>query len=227
MTATRHPSYLELDRYQLGVLHEPALAAHVAACEQCRLHLAQVARTPALPAWVEQLDAPPGLTRIRRLPIGPSALFAGVLAAAAALVLFRPATAPTSERGYDTSKGAPSVWVHVQHDGVRSPWDGAPLSPGDQIRLELAPDDFTHVTVFSLGAPGARPTLLFRGGLRPHVRVALDKAWQLDDQPGMERLSVLFARAELSVAAAEKALRERDPDHVRAVELVLTKRVEH
>jgi hypothetical protein len=224
MTSTRHPSYLELDRYSLSSVHDATLARHVDTCAQCRVHLTSVARASSVPAWVSELGAPAvrrGSPRLRSVPV---ALFAGALAAAAALLVFQQPARDVSESAYDTSKGAPSVWVHVQHQGVRSPWDGAPLSPGDQVRLEVAPEEFTHVTVFSIDAHGARPTLLFRGALQPHVRVALDKAWQLDHQPEAERLTVLFARIELSVAAAQQALRERDPALVHAVELTLSKR---
>ena len=227
MTESAHPSYLELDRYSLGSARDLALAKHVESCEQCQVHLRRVSRTSSVPTWVSGLEAQavrPSWPRPRSVEV---AVFAGALAAAAALLVFRQPARDAAESAYDSSKGAPSVWVHVQHEGVRSPWDGAPLSPGDQVRLEVAPEDFTHITVFSLGAHGAPPTLLFRGALRPHVRVALDKAWQLDDQPEPERLTVLLARVELSVAAAQQALRERDPDLVRAIELILPKRAEH
>jgi len=226
MTDTRHPSYLELDRHRLGSACDAALAQHVEACERCRAHLARIGPVSEVPAWVGELGAQavrPGPPRLRSVPV---ALFVGALAAAAALLVLRQPPQPASESAYDTSKGAPSVWVHVQHEGVRSPWDGAPLASGDQVRLEVAPEEFTHVTVFSIGARSTPPTLLFRGALRPHVRVALDKAWQLDAQVEPERLTVLFARVELSVAAAKLALRERDPSLVHAVELVLPKRAE-
>jgi hypothetical protein len=92
-------------------------------------------------------------------------------------------------------------------------------------RTFLAPEEFRHVTVFHVDETSEAPVLLFRGALRPHTRVALDKAWELDAAPRAERLTILFARFELSVLAAHKALRERDPDQVRAIELVLPKRI--
>jgi hypothetical protein len=234
---TEHPSYLELDRRLLAGGAAPELDAHVASCDRCRAHVVEVeaarhvAGSP--PPWLLELAATPSAastvarlggpdTRLRKLTRArtPALLMAAGLACAAAFGLMR---APR-EPAYDTTKGAPSVLVHVQHEGVRSTWDGAPLSAGDQIRLELAPEDFLHVSVFSLAAGPSEPTLLHRGALRPHQRIALDKAWQLDDAPAAERLAVVFAKVELSPAAARKMLKERDPELVRVIELELPKR---
>jgi hypothetical protein len=252
MTAPNHPSYLELDRTAakraseelraadlappLQTAHEAAVDEHLTECESCRAHLAQLAATrqagDALPAWLLALEAqraaagfvaervlPDHAPKLRLRP-WPTALIGTALACAAAFALVR---AP-SEPAYDTTKGAASVWVHVQHEGVRGPWDGAPLTAGDRIRLELAPDRFRHVTVFSVGASDADATLLHRSALRPHVRSALDKAWQLDASGTSERLLVVFARDELSVAAARRMLREPDPKQAQVIELLLPKR---
>jgi len=252
MTAPNHPSYLELDRRaaeraseEPGTLalareqttaRDAALDQHVADCAQCRAHLAALAEarkaSDTLPPWLREIEAQrsapgfvaervvhSGVTRLRRRPLHTTLIGAAVACAAAFALMRGP-----SESAYDTTKGAPSVWVHVQHEGVRCTWDGAPLMAGDQIRLELAPENFRHVTVFSVGASGADPTFLHRAPLRPHARSALDKAWQLDARGTSERLLIVFAKDELSVAAARKMLRERDPEQVQVIELVLPKR---
>lgn len=224
MTPTRHPSHLQLDRYALGAASDAGLRAHVEGCADCRAHLEQVKPVEAVPAWVTQLAARPPLRPRWRAQL-PSLLCAAALASAAAVMVMRAPSEPSepSEPTYDTSKGMPSVWVHVQHDGVRGVWDGMPLTAGDHIRLELAPEQFRHVTVFSTNPP-ATPTLLYRAALRPHVRSALDKAWQLDGRVPVEHLTVVFSRAELSESAARQTLQEHDPDQVYQVELTLPMR---
>ncbi len=214
-----HPSFLELDRHALG-LPAPKTEAHLARCERCRRHLREVARVAderPLPAWLETRGPPRRTERLRARGVLIGAV---AIAAALALAVLRDAPPKTP---YDGRKGAPSAWLHVLREGVARPWDGAPLSTGDRIRLELAPQDFRHVSVFSLPA-GAAPQLLYRGSVPAHARVALPKAWEIDAAPGPERIAIVFARVELSRAAAELTLRERDPAEVWVVELVLPKR---
>lgn len=212
-----HPSYLELDRLALGASDDEALKAHVTGCEACRAHLDAVAPAASVPAWVLRASA----ARPRRIaPWTSGALGVLALAAALALALLRPPREPD----YDTRKGMPSVWVHVQHDDVASPWDGTPLTPGDRIRLEIAPDAYRYVVVFARAADGGAPTLLYRDALAPHRPHVLPKAWRIDDDPRPERLAVVLARYELSAAAALHALRARDPKEIQVLEITLPKR---
>jgi hypothetical protein len=216
MTSTRHPSYLELDRLALRSGGSPELTTHVADCLVCRAYLDSPAPVQTVPPWVEEL-ATPGAPRRWR---APSTAFAVLLASAAAFLLWRQ---PTEHATYGTSKGAPSVLVHVQHEGVHSTWDGAPLMAGDQIRLEVAPEEFSYVSVFLPGEHGEPARLLFQGPVKRHARTPLDKAWQLDAWPADERLTVVFSRAPLTSSEVRRLLAS-PADEGRVIELVLPKR---
>jgi hypothetical protein len=217
MTATRHPSYLELDRLAVGGIASTALRSHVEGCAVCRAHLERVAPAQAVPSWVAERSEHSAAPHPRRLR---AALFGVVLASAAGMLLWR---APTEPAHYDTKKGLPSVLVHVQHRGVHRTWDGAPLEAGDQIRLEVAPEDFRYVSVFGAAAAGQPAPALYRGPVPPHVHTPLDKAWQLDAQPGAERLTLVFSHAPVSLEEARQML-AAPSSAVHVVELVLPKR---
>ncbi len=93
-----------------------------------------------------------------------------------------------------------------------------PVRAGDAIRFEVEPEDFPRVAVF--GDEDAHEQI-FSGATSERV---LPGAWQFDDQPGPERLTVVFSREELSAAELERAVRENlRNDSVWTVKLQLPK----
>ncbi|MCG8420768.1 MAG: hypothetical protein MJE77_22840 [Proteobacteria bacterium] len=57
-TTSRHPSFLELDRYATGASRSPETRAHLSSCSACRRHIDRVSGAAAsieIPAWVREL----------------------------------------------------------------------------------------------------------------------------------------------------------------------------
>jgi hypothetical protein len=227
--AELHPSYLELDRHALGAAAQATTAGHVAECERCRAYLESMPSTEGMPAWLPAARSPLRVQRTRPLRVQSTrpqrtrrwALATSCLAAAAALFLVWLRARP--EPSYDGVKGAPGVGVYVLRAGQVQLWDGAPLEAGDRIRLEVAPEQFRRVSVFSL-AQAERPRGLYAGPVTPGVRQVLPKAWQVDAAPTPEQLAVFFSDMEISAQAAEVLLSARDPRSVWLVRLSLPKR---
>jgi hypothetical protein len=214
----QHPSYLELDRHALGAATQPATVAHVAECARCRHYLASALPAGEPPRWLDASLRPLSAARRTRR----WALAGASLAAAAALLLVLLGRG-VEESEYDGIKGAPAVGVYVLREGNVRLWDGAPLQSGDRIRLEVAPEQFRRVSVFSL-SEGKQPRSLFTGAVTPGARQVLPKAWQIDAAPTPEQLAVFFSDTEISAQAAEVLLRARDPREVWLVQLALPKR---
>jgi hypothetical protein len=207
-----HPSYLELDRHALGAGCDPGTAAHLAGCERCRDYVATARPADVVPAWVAELGATP------RKRVKPWWLAAGVAAAAALVLIWR-----SPSELYVGTKGMPSAFVYVHRDHTTTLWDQTPLHAGDRIRLEVAPEEFEQVTVFSTDAQGNKAEPLYAGRTKPFTRTLLPKAWQLDAVGHAEHLAVVFSHAELSREAASALFRARDPAEVRIVRLTLQK----
>jgi hypothetical protein len=208
-----HPSFLELDRHALGA-GQQGTAEHLSGCARCRDYVEAARPAAEVPVWVGELAAP----RRRSRPIW----LAATLAAAAALMLLW--KAPGAEPAYVGSKGMPSAFVYVNRDHTTTLWDHLPLRPGDRIRVEVAPEEFEHVAVFSTDALGGAPTRLFAGRTKPFSRTLLPKAWQLDAEGDAEHLAILFSHAELSEGVAAALLHAHDPAELRIVRLTLPKK---
>jgi hypothetical protein len=226
----RHPSYLELDRHALGAAAAQT-TAHVAGCERCRLYVESVPNAGELPAWLAAAPSPrrarhDRLARARNRAPRPRrwALAVGGLAAAAAL-LFAVLRPVPRDDAYDGVKGTPSVGVYVLRAGRVGLWDGTPLVAGDRIRLEVTPEQFRRVSVFSLDRD-ERPRGLYTGVVNPHARSMLPKAWQLDAAPGPEQLAIFFSDMEISAPAAEVLLEAHDPRQIWLLRLSLPKTTE-
>jgi hypothetical protein len=214
-TQSAHPSYLELDCAALGAAREAGTAEHLRVCERCRSYVEAARPADVVPGWVTELGRAPAR---RARPLG---WLAGGLAAAAVLLLVW--MRPESEPLYVGTKGSPSALVYVHRDDTTMLWDQTPLRAGDRIRLEVAPEEFEHVTVLGGSARGAESALLFSGHVEPRQRALLPKAWQLDGVGQAEHLAVVFSHAELSAGAARALLRARDPAEVQIVRLTLPK----
>jgi len=185
-----HPSYLALDRASLGPVTSE-LQAHLEECSDCRQYVEALGVAPP----------PQGLVEIRRrIERRPRSLpwvwIAGPVAAAAAALLFvslRPQPGLPEHSVYIGDKGFSSVWIYVRHGSSTALWDGKkPVFAGDRLRLKVDPGRFKRVEVYSLKDPSA-PELLYAGGVSPGRSETLPDAWEVDGEPGDERLLVVFS----------------------------------
>lgn len=187
-----HPSYLQLDRAALG---DPSqeLRAHLTDCSECR-------------AYLEGLSDPPpesGLLELRRKVEQSRRAklrkwWALVPAAAAAVGLLfvglnGGSRRAVGEQPYIGAKGFASVWIYVKHGTRTQLWDGKrALFVGDQLRLKVDPGQFQRLEVYSTSNLAA-PERLYAGEVSPGQSVTLPDAWELDDEPGPERLAVVLS----------------------------------
>ena len=201
--AENHPSYLALDRASLGE-PSPELASHLASCERCREHVAALAEPPPASGFAHvqrRVEAE------RRSKLRSSFMLLVPAAAAAGTLLFvglRPQPAlpvgPLAELPYVGTKGFTSVWIYVKHGSNTELWDGKrPLFAGDRLRLKVDPGRFRHVAVYSVKGPDT-PTLLYAGSVSPAESTTLPEAWEVDAEPGAERLVVAFSDEALEPA---------------------------
>lgn len=183
-----HPSYFALDRASLGV-RAADVQAHVAACHACRGYLESLEQT-----------APIGLTEVKGRVANRARHWrwawagAALVAAAAGLLLVGSQPPPSSPEPplYVGDKGFSSVWIYVRHGASTALWDGTkPLYAGDRLRLKIDPGRFERVEVYSTKAPAA-PELLYAGSLVPRQSSTLPDAWEIDGEPGDERLLVVL-----------------------------------
>lgn len=182
MTTTAHPSFLELDRAALGVDIAAPARAHLDACARCRQHVEAMRRSEPPPAWVRHL-APARAPRRAWLWGGGLAL----ATACAVLLLVARRSAPDDAARFTTVKGAPTVLLHVKRGETVATWDGrATVAPGDRLRLEVAPAGYRRIRVL-----GARGAVLHDAPLGA-VAALLPVAWQVDDQPGPETLTIFL-----------------------------------
>jgi hypothetical protein len=106
-------------------------------------------------------------------------------------------TGPLGEQAYVGTKGFTSVWIYVKHGSSSELWDGKrALFAGDRMRLKLDPGQFRHVAVYSVKDPNV-PSLLYEGDVKPGESLTLPDAWEIDAEPGAERLLVAFSNAAL------------------------------
>lgn len=185
-----HPSYLALDRASLGRVAEH-VRTHLEECRECRDYVAALAE-PAPASGLLQIRQ-----RIAKQPRKlPWAWLGAPLAAAAALVLFsglRPQPSLPKEPLYIGDKGFSSVWIYVRHGSNTALWDGKKqVYAGDRLRLKVDPGRFKRVEVYSIKDPNA-PELLYSGSVTPGQSATLPDAWEIDTEPGDERLLVAFS----------------------------------
>jgi hypothetical protein len=231
--STEHPSFLALDRLALGEDAPAATRAHVERCEACRAHLDSV-RIPSepVPTWARQLasaprggdrrphwlamlwhSAQPGhRIRARTHVAWLGACGTGLVAAMAAVLLFIvvPRLSPEEGGSGVRAKGMPGVVVYLRQEGRVVQWNArTPVRAGDEVRLKLVADGFTHVAVTSLPRQaGAAPFVLHRGTLAG-PEVLLPEGWRFDASPGPEQVGVAFSLRPLTDAELAAALRER------------------
>jgi hypothetical protein len=197
-----HPSRLAVDRFALG-LPSPEVEAHLAACPECRAHLAAVGARLPVPGWVRSSAGP------RWAPRSP--LVAGFVALAAAMAVLLLRTGTTTSEPATTAKGPPAVTIWLKRGAAVAAWDQkSPLRPGDSIRIEAAPAGFGYVTVVSTADSAVKT--LFTQALNGSGRPVLTPAWELDARGTEEHLAVLFTQAPVDEAGAGALLGRRDAE---------------
>jgi len=196
-----HPSYLALDRAAL-TRPGPELESHLQSCEQCRAYLEALAATPSV------RDRAALQLRLERSHRTRSRWWWGAppLAVAAGALLFaglRPQPSLPTNPSYVGVKGFPSVWIYVKHGSTTALWNGkAALFVGDQLRLKIDPGQYRRLEVYSVKRPQA-PELLYSGNIAPARTMTLPDAWEVDAEPGDERLLVVLSNEPVKPAVAE------------------------
>jgi hypothetical protein len=199
-----HVTDLVLDEWltdELSPEDRARVDAHFTSCERCRdKRTAYEAEHAAFLAQAPTLTKPiaPTAARVRWLPKRVMA-GAGVLAAAAA-VLLALRTAPGSEPpGTTRLKGGPSVSFFIKHgERVTRGVSGATVEPGDALRFTYSSEKAVHLAL--LGWDGRAASVYFPRGAHALLMeagrdVALDFSIELDDQLGEEHLHALFCSA--------------------------------
>jgi hypothetical protein len=220
MNSAEHPSYFALDQAVASGHISPELQHHANGCERCRQHLARIApEQVALPSWAANLAAQPPRTAASQEQKRSSKTFAqwlrsfkyplilAVPAAAALLFLVRPSPQVGQvdpEEPYVGVKSAgPMLWTYIRRDEKTFLWDGtAAVVAGDRIRLKVDPAKLTFVSAFSR-AEDASWKLLWSGKSDGKNPLAFPVAWEIDEQPGQERLLIVASRQELTSAETQ------------------------
>jgi len=218
-----HPSFLALDRLAVADRADPATQGHVAVCARCARYVALVrAGQDVAPSALE-----------RRKPasrwwaaLAAAALFGG--AAAALVVSTRAGFRSPGADTYTSTKGYPTVALYVKRGERVFLWStGERVLPGDRLRLEVAADGFSHVTVLAKPSGsrlGQKLERVYDAPIDARKPTLLPTAWQVDDAPGDETLLVFLTRAPLGEQALSEALRQpAASDDVWVERLVLPK----
>jgi len=207
-TEERHPSTLTLDVFHAGGRRADGVVdMHLTACARCRRYVEELEREgdallarPVAPRTAHQ--AP-----ISRLSMARAA---GVVAAAAALVLVARALVPANDAApYVGAKGTPAVQALIHRDRT-SEWDGrSAIRPGDAIALRVACEGFSRVTVATPSSDRTAWKRLFDGAC-PRDPKPLDFTLVADKEAGQEQVAVVLHRdplddRQLQIAIHDKA----------------------
>ncbi|MBM4784457.1 MAG: hypothetical protein GQE15_42880 [Archangiaceae bacterium] len=180
-----HPSFLALDRHALGA-STPEVAAHVGACSVCRAHLDAVSVAAPIPPRVLGLRP--------SAPWWKQRWFQVLLPVAAALVMVVLISArPADEL---RAKGPPTAIAWVKRGDDVSQWKGAPLTVGDSVRFQVAPEGLSRVTVID----GTTRTVLYEALVK---ETTMTPAWTLDGTPGGDVVWVVLSNDVVTPAIIE------------------------
>jgi hypothetical protein len=188
-----HFSSLQLDRLRLQELAEQEaseLRAHLPTCSPCADAFDQLSVAELLPP----------LKAKRPLSWKWTTLMAGVAAAAAMLIVLRPANVER-RKGSEVALG-----MYVQHEGfVRRAAPGEVVSPGDALRF-TATSPGAYVAVLSLDPRGVASIYFPIAAIPAGTDVALPSATRLDDTVGEERIVALFCDAPVDLEPVRASL---------------------
>jgi hypothetical protein len=198
-------SDLRLDQLMRGELAGDAerdTRAHVDGCAPCRARLAELEAARA-----KFRAAPPPLKRPAPARRWRWAAAGGVLAAAAAVLLYVGLEQPPGER----SKGRSRFGLVVEHDGKqRRGRPGERVAPGDTLQFVYTSDARFYGAVLSVD--GARHVSRYfpDGGeaaeLLPGAQATVPRSTVLDETLGRETLFALDCDREVALAPLEAAL---------------------
>jgi hypothetical protein len=207
----RHPSTLTLDVFQAsGRRADDVVDAHLASCARCRRYVDELERAGDAPL-ARPIAMPRDGRAARRAP-SSSRLWtasAGVMAAAAAVVLLARTLLPTSDTPtYVGTKGTPAVQALIHRDHTLV-WDGrSAIRAGDAIALRVACEGFTEVTVATPSTDRAAWTRLFEGAC-PATEDPLGFTLVADDEPGEEHVAVVLRKGPLDDRQLQTAIRDK------------------
>lgn len=215
MNGAKHLSTFELDVFHAATPAERSLdegreiAAHVAACAECRAYLDGLDGLGAPPAFAAPEPPRRAAGLVRGGGMRALAPAAAVLALAACVMLFVRAKR-IDESTYVGEKGAPALQALIRRDGSVRVWDGASaIRAGDAIALTVACERFGWVTV----ASGNEPTVRAWDGECPKgPPVTLPFTLVVDAQPGREHFTVVLSHHRLDDARLGAALRKMTHD---------------
>ncbi len=228
LTRDGHLSDLTIDRYlgePAGDLHA-AVDAHAEGCSICRERIVTVRRFDAgnsiAPRWPATMDGP-GATVVQLVPRRdwrPNrrwAAAAGLLAAAASLVLLTRVGVGPDETDVWRSKGGPfdlEVWVH---DGERARLvvSGDVVHPQDRVGFRLDLREGGHILIIGVDGQGQAYVGYPQGLKGQSERVSatpepmvLDEALRFDGILGLERIVGLFCPSEVAMSNFANRLQE-------------------
>ncbi len=137
------------------------------------------------------------------------------LAAALAMVLV--VRTPDAPDGIPLK--APLLGVWVQRSGTQSatPWDGAPLRPGDQLQATLMLAAAAHGAVWAKDPSGELARVFpseatpAAGALAAGPARGVGPSIRIPERSGVLELIAIVQEQPMDVAAVEGALRERSP----------------
>ncbi len=223
---TQHVSSFDLDLLEMGGLDDAkkrTVDEHLRACAACREDRESLQK---LRAEFSEKVLPRTVDRVRERAVSPArgpfarpAVFAPVLASAAALVLWVAAGHPGLSGGGDAfrAKGGATLELVARHEGQVFTLDRAHASAasGDEIRFVVTAPDLSRPYLFIASVDGrGRANLYFPFDGTESARLDHAGRWEiresivLDDAPGPERIFAVFSREPLGKAAVVAALSE-------------------
>lgn len=239
MNSAEHPSFFALDQAVASGNMPIEMQQHAHTCEQCRQHLARIEpEQVALPLWASELAAQPTRmvttdvpkrslsTVVQWLRTFRYPLLLALPAAAALLFVIRPS--PQVGQGvpadpYVGVKSAgPILWTYIRRSENTFLWDGSSaVVPGDRVRLKVDAAKLTYISAFSYA--NASWKLLWSGRSDGKNPLVFPVAWEIDEQPGQERLLIVASRQELTTAERNGLGKIANSQDTWSSELVLQK----
>jgi hypothetical protein len=211
-TNEEHLSMFELDLYFATQASDPRIEEHVASCGRCSAYLSELDALqaspplPAMPGAPAQARSRPTRQRASRLTLAAGL---AVLGAAIALLVMSGEGEPPAV----AVKGSPAVQVLVRRGEETRTWDGSrPVQPGDALGLRVACEEFRHVAVAVASGQARGRWSHLSQGVCPAAGGALPLTLVVDDEPGSERLAVVFSRSRLDPLALDEAIEARRLD---------------
>ncbi|RMG19889.1 MAG: DUF4384 domain-containing protein [Deltaproteobacteria bacterium] len=220
--AREHPGELDLTRLHIGELSpEEArrLRAHLETCAACQEQLAKARRVyerfpreipyERFAAGVERAVRAADARRPRRRRLLPAATVLAAAAAGLLLVLNLGRIAPTHR-----VKGGAEVDLYVGGDGhTRTAATREMLAPGERIRIQYKPGEWSYLTVVSIDESGEVSPLYPVSGTALPIGRDGPGAHLLPDSieftgSGLERIIVVMTDRPLTVEEVAEAARE-------------------